>query len=111
MFSSCSLLLACKINEVTLNIGPTLGDAMSYGQEVMAVAEGDTDTAYFYAVCDVANNADEYDLEWEYVLDGGDQLIMAGTDGTTQATGGIVIRTLNVQLHDTEEHFVLRIGW
>ena len=28
-----------------------------------------------------------------------------------QDAGGIVIRTLNVQLDEIDEHFVLRIGW
>ncbi len=64
-----SLLLACKVESVTLYVGATAADAAADGAgQTVSIPVGDT--AYFYATCTVPENPAELDIEWQFKLDG-----------------------------------------
>jgi len=68
MFSSCSLLLACKVDSVTLNVGKTFTEAEEDGLTSIDIPVGET--GYFYATCEVNENPDELDIKWQFDRDG-----------------------------------------
>ena len=70
MFSSCSLLLACKVSSVDLYVGKTAdaNDIKNEGLTSVDIPVGDT--AYFYAECEVTENPDSEDIHWEFDLNG-----------------------------------------
>ncbi len=69
MFSSCSLLLACRVDSVDLYVGNTATAAEEDEHISITIPVGFT--AYFYATCEVIGaNPDELDIKWEFDLDG-----------------------------------------
>ena len=70
MFSSCSLLLACKVSSVDLYVGVTddANDVRDDGLTSVDIPVGET--AYFYAKCTVTENPDSNDIIWDFDLNG-----------------------------------------
>ncbi len=70
MFSSCSLLLACKVSSVNLYVGATADPNVVRDGGLQSVDIPVGETAYFYATCEVTENPDELGIKWEFDLDG-----------------------------------------
>ncbi len=58
MFSSCSLLLACKVSSVDLYVGTSDDPNVVRDGGLTSVNIPVGDTAYFYAECTVTENPD-----------------------------------------------------
>ena len=70
MFSSCSLLLACKVSSVDLYVGATAdaNDIKDGGLTSVDIPVGEK--AWFYAECTVTENPNSDDIVWEFDFDG-----------------------------------------